>query len=147
MRVALEAVRDAEGAGEIDGWKLFLLAPRMLLFRKPGCTRVPAEELRRGGPFGLHLRVLLVDEHTTELLALAAAKLAQGAVPPEFVCALRRGRIVALTKPTGGVRALVMGDMGDVFRRLVAHLGAAVREGLPGGLCSFPICAEHKSGA
>ena len=246
MRVALEAIRDAPGTDkELDGWKLFLLAPRMLLFRPQGVTRVlhtklgrrehlfcagrwtqllrdsaeaaraprpqgsadprcppedgsdgdirrraeratalahlgelsaaakaltasplapasaqtlaalrdperrppaaqvpldpnlgprsvPAAALsrdrllanlrraRRGaavGPSGCtneHLRVLLDDEVCSEFFASAAARLAGVDLPPEAADALRLGRMVALTKPTGGVRALVMGD---VFRR------------------------------
>ena len=73
------------------------------------------------GPSGCtneHLRVLLDDEVCSELLASAAARLAGADLPPEAADALRLGRMVALTKPTGGVRALVMGD---VFRRLVAR--------------------------
>ena len=50
--------------------------------------------------------------------AYVAGRLAAADVPGKIACALRIGRMVALTKPTGGVRALVMGD---VFRRLVAR--------------------------
>ena len=39
-------------------------------------------------------------------------------VPPPVVAAIRAGRIVALRKPNGRVRALVVGD---VFRRLVGR--------------------------
>ena len=71
-----------------------------------------------------------MDEETTaELLGHAADRLAAAKVPSDVADALRQGRMVALTKPTGGVRALVMGD---VFRRLVARtlarqFGAAFR--------------------
>ena len=48
MRVALEAILDGSGTDtELDGWKLFVLAPRMLLFRAPGTARVPLAELTR----------------------------------------------------------------------------------------------------
>ena len=48
MRVALEAILDGAGTDtELDGWKLFVLAPRMLLFRAPGAARVPLAELAR----------------------------------------------------------------------------------------------------
>ena len=90
---------------------------------------------RRGaaaGPSGCtneHLRVLMDEETTAELLGHAADRLAVAKVPSDVADALRLGRMVALTKPTGGVRALVMGD---VFRRLVARtlarqFGAAFR--------------------
>ena len=48
MRMSLEAIRDGAGTDrECEGWKLFLLAPRMLLFRAPGTTHVPPEEIKR----------------------------------------------------------------------------------------------------
>ena len=48
FRVGLETMRDAPSSEEAsDGWKLFLLAPRMLLYRSPGEQHVPPEELRR----------------------------------------------------------------------------------------------------
>ena len=46
-RTALEALLDAATIeDECDGWKLFMLAPRMLLFRAPGQSCVPVQELR-----------------------------------------------------------------------------------------------------
>ena len=86
------------------------------------CTNV--RSARRGaaaGPSGCtseHLRVLLDDEECVELMVTAAGKLVAGLVPSEVVDGLRLGRMVALTKPNGGIRALVMGD---VFRRLVSR--------------------------
>ena len=48
VRIALEAILNAPGTDtELDGWKLFVLAPRMLLFRAPGASRVPRDELAR----------------------------------------------------------------------------------------------------
>ena len=48
LRVSLEAIRDDAGTDtERDGWKLFLLAPRMLLFRTPGVAHVPPQEFKR----------------------------------------------------------------------------------------------------
>ena len=91
------------------------------------CTRRLLANLRRtrrgaaAGPSGCtneHLRVLLDEESCTQLLGRVAARLAVAEVPGEIAGALRLGRMVALTKPAGGVRALVMGD---VFRRLVAR--------------------------
>lgn len=78
---------------------------------------------RRGAAPGLsgctpeHLRVLLDDAESLDLLCFAADRLARAEVPPEALAALRLGRLVALQKPAGGVRGLVMGD---AFRRLVA---------------------------
>ena len=48
LRVSLEAIRDDAGTDtERDGWKLCLLAPRMLLFRTPGVAHVPPQEFKR----------------------------------------------------------------------------------------------------
>ena len=79
---------------------------------------------RRGaaaGPSGTtteHLRVLLDDEESAQLLYDAAQCLASGDIPQDILRGLRLGRMVALQKPDGGVRGLVMSD---VFRRLVGR--------------------------
>ena len=77
---------------------------------------------RRGsaaGPSGAtneHLRILLDDEEEDTLrLHAAAERIARAELPPPVLAALRVGRIVALRKPSGVVRALVIGD---VLRRL-----------------------------
>ena len=85
-----------------------------------GCLR----SARRGsaaGPSGTtkkHLRLLLDDEGDCELLHRAAGQLATATVPESVLEALRLGRMVALRKPSGRARALVVGD---TFRRLVAR--------------------------
>ena len=91
----------------------------------------PAEEFptclrgaRRGtaaGPSGItneHLCILLDEEADCTLLHGAAKRLARAHVPAPVVPAIRAGRIVALRKPNGRVRALVVGD---VLRRLVVR--------------------------
>ena len=73
------------------------------------------------GPSGCtneHLRLLLETEEDMQLLHRAAQRLALGDVPDTIARALRLGRMVALRKPNGRVRGLVMGD---TFRRLVAR--------------------------
>ena len=104
--------------------------PRLLSSRAPPVELSPdrlianVRRARKGaapGPSGCtgeHLRVLLDDEECTQLLVTAAGKLASAQVPDTIIPAIRLGRMVALTKPTGGVRALVMGD---AFRRVVAR--------------------------
>ena len=57
--------------------------------------------MRAGSCLGL--RVLLDDESCTELLC----QLAEGCMPGSVVEGLRVGRLVALSKPGGGIRALV----------------------------------------
>ena len=91
---------------------------------------------RRGsaaGPSGMtneHLRLMLDDPCDLGLLHQVALRFANAAVPAPVLAAARLGRIVALRKPTGRLRALVVGD---VFRRLVAralaqHFAAALQD-------------------
>ena len=77
-----------------------------------------------------HLRLMLDDPCDFGLLHQAALRFANAAVPAPVLAAARLGRIVALRKPTGRLRALVVGD---VFRRLVAralarHFAAALQD-------------------
>ena len=70
------------------------------------------------------------DPSDCALLHRAAERLANADVPEQVLQALRLGRVVALRKPNGRVRALVVGD---VFRRLVAralaqHFAGAFQE-------------------
>ena len=81
-------------------------------------------QARRGaaaGPSGAtaeHLRSLLDSDADARLLFLAAQQLARAQLPDSIQAAVRLGRLVALRKPDGGVRGLVMSD---VFRRLVSR--------------------------
>ena len=80
---------------------------------------------RRGsaaGPSGTtneHLRILLDDDEDARLLHGAAVRLANADVPSEVLEGIRVGRLVALQKPNGRVRALVVGD---VLRRIVGRV-------------------------
>ena len=74
------------------------------------------------GPSGAtneHLRILLDNEEDAQLLHGAALRLARAELPPAVLEGLRVGRLVALRKPNGRVRALVVGD---AFRRLVGRV-------------------------
>eukprot|EP00439_Symbiodinium_sp_Y106_P027522 s2258_g3.t1 len=238
LRVSLEAIRDDAGTDtERDGWKLFLLAPRMLLFRTPGVAHVPPQEFKRrerlfcegswtqllcesvaaaqpaqpvrdavrapespqaltapplapataetlqalrdpvrrppeaqvpihpsvdpmsaapaqvckadllinlrrarrgaaAGPSGCtneHLMFVMEKETTAELLGHAADRLAAAKVPSDVADALRLGRMVALTKPTGGVRAL---QWVTSFASWADVIGA-LRESHPGTLANL----------
>ena len=79
---------------------------------------------RRGaaaGPSGMtteHLRPLLDDWHSMEVLFKAAETFSRGLIPESVVQIVKMGRMTALSKPDGGVRGIVAGD---VFRRLVAR--------------------------
>ena len=72
------------------------------------------------GPSGFTaeiLRVVLDADDSTHAFADVASLFAQAQVPEDMRAALGLGRMVALRKPTGGTRGLVIGDF---LRRLVA---------------------------
>ena len=73
------------------------------------------------GPGGCtyeHLRILLDDVVTTELLFEACTSLAQATLPGESSAALMSARLTAPAKPDGGVRGIATGC---TLRRLVAR--------------------------
>ena len=73
------------------------------------------------GPSGLTtdtLRILLDDDAAATNFLRVAQKLAQASVPAGIASAIGLGRMVALTKPNGRVRGIVVGD---VLRRLVSR--------------------------
>ena len=65
-----------------------------------------------------HLRPLVEHASISAVFGQAAALLAQNMVPEEVMGALRCGRLIALKKPDGGVRGIVVGD---VMRRVVVR--------------------------
>ena len=103
---------------------LLIAPPPDPLHLEPARFLTNLRTCRRGaapGPSGMtteHLRVVLDSDDTTQQLTQAASRLATAAVPPTILPAIRLGRLVALQKPNGRVRGLVMSD---VFRRLVAR--------------------------
>ena len=113
------------------------LSDAVLTHRPAVACTLPADGLlaclRGAGPSGTtneHLRLLLDDPGDGTLLHRAAERLANADVPEPVLAASRVGRAVALQKPNGCVRALVVGD---VYRRLVArtlaqHFAAAFQE-------------------
>ena len=60
-----------------------------------------------------HLKPLLADTTCTRLFGEVAGQFARGAMPEEVLQGVKVGRMTALTKPDGGVRGIVVGD---VFR-------------------------------
>ena len=64
------------------------------------------------------LRLVLDDEGATSQFVAVATRIANAELPPQITQALGLGRIVALQKPNGRVRGIVVGDL---FRRLVAR--------------------------
>ena len=73
------------------------------------------------GPPGMtteHLRPLLPDHGGLHLFFRICERLARAEVPDAVVNIIRMGRLTVLSKPDGGVRGIVAGD---VVRRLVAR--------------------------
>ena len=64
------------------------------------------------------LRLVLDDEGATSQFVAVATRIAHADLPPQITQALGLGRIVALQKPNGRVRGIVVGDL---LRRLVAR--------------------------
>ncbi|CAE7915925.1 unnamed protein product, partial [Symbiodinium sp. KB8] len=81
-------------------------------------------DTRRGGAAGLsgmraeHLKLLLQDLTSVDLLAETATRLARAQVPADIADGLARTRLTALRKTDGGVRGIATGDS---FRRLVSR--------------------------
>ena len=79
---------------------------------------------RRGaapGPSGMtadHVRVLLDNDADGAVFGHVATLLARSRVPAEILQAIRSGKVIALQKPDGGVRGIVVGD---TLRRMVAR--------------------------
>ena len=73
---------------------------------------------RLGGCTYEHLKILLDDTDTTELLMSVCNTLAQGKIPANIKSALLGARLTALSKPLGGVRGIAIGS---TIRRLVAR--------------------------
>ena len=61
---------------------------------------------------------MLDDEGATSQFVAVATRIANAKLPPQITQALGLGRIVALQKPNGRVRGIVVGDL---LRRLVAR--------------------------
>ena len=103
----------------------------VLQFQPASPTNLPAATLlanvrraRKGtapGPSGLTaetLRLILDEESITNNFVAVATRLAQAKIPPAISAALGLGRLVALSKPNGRVRGVVVGDL---LRRVVAR--------------------------
>ena len=82
------------------------------------------------GPGGCtfeHLRVLLDEVATFDLLLEAGSSLAQAKLPVEIAKVLIGARLTALAKPDGGVRGIATGCS---IRRLVARtFGKSICQG------------------
>ena len=82
------------------------------------CGLLGEEPLVDSGMTTEHLRPLLDEGRSLELFSEVCSRLAQAKVARTVVDMVRSGRLTALTKPDGGVRGIVAGD---VIRRLVAR--------------------------
>ena len=100
-------------------------------FHPPAPPNIPPTQLltnlrraRKGaapGPSGFTaevLRLVLDDDATTQHFVAVATSLAKAEVPHQVSQAIGLGRVVALQKPNGRVRGIVIGDL---LRRLVSR--------------------------
>ena len=78
-------------------------------------------------------------------MTAAASKLARAEVPEAIVPAIRFGCMVALTKPSGGVRALVMGD--ERASWLARTLAQQLHEEFQSACAPFQYALSTKAGA
>jgi hypothetical protein len=104
--------------------------PDILQFHPANRLQLPAATIIRNlrktrkatpGPSGLTaetLRLVLDDEDCTRDFVLVASKLAAAEVPLPISQAIGLGRVVALQKPNGRVRGIIVGDL---LRRVVSR--------------------------
>ena len=84
-----------------------------------------------GGPSGMtadHLFPVLDNEGDSALLAEVGSIMSQGKIPDAVMEGIRLGRSIALQKPDGGVRGIVVGD---IMRRLVARTKKVEKAAVP----------------
>ena len=119
----------------------FVLDPVELLI----CLR----KARRGaaaGPSGMtsdHLFPILESEADSKLFVQVCALLAVGNVPDEIIDAIRLGWMTALSKPDGGVRVIVVGDL---IRRLVARtMSKQIAKKVEETTAPFPMRPHNES--
>ena len=106
--------------------------------------------VRRGaapGPSGMtteHFFPLLESMSDTQAFCQLGNLLVQGEVPPGALSILRKGRMTALQKPSGGVRGIVVGD---TFRRLVARtMAQQVSEAVEVATSPFQYALRTRAG-
>ena len=88
-------------------------------------------------------RVVLDDEESSQAFVDVATLLAQAQIPPAILPAFGLGRVVALTKPSGGTRGLVVGDF---FRRIVARTLAQQFAGAVEEACPHQYALGNRAG-
>ena len=91
-----------------------------------------------------HLFPVLESEGDSESLARVASMLAVGNVPAEIIEAIRLWRLTALSKPDGGVRGIVVGD---IPRRLVARtIAKQIAKKVEAATAPFQYALSTKAG-
>ncbi|CAE7234973.1 unnamed protein product [Symbiodinium sp. CCMP2592] len=128
MRTGLELVSERTSPQqELRGWKLFLLAPRMLLHRAAGQTRIPPAELAlRCEAFarGEWLTLLHAAARTAEAPHLAAARSAAQDVEAR---AHRAAALVHLGELSAAGRALTAEPLAPATNATLAELRDPMR--------------------
>ncbi|CAE7191617.1 unnamed protein product, partial [Symbiodinium sp. CCMP2456] len=132
------------------------LAPDLLAGQPPSPVALDSRALltnlrraRRGaapGPSGLTAeiaRVVLDDAVSSQAFADVATLFAQAHIPAAILPAFGLGRVVALSKPSGGTRGLVVGDF---FRRIVARTLAQQFAGAVEEACPHQYALGNRAG-
>ena len=87
-----------------------------------------------------HLGPLLESDRDSQLFYEVAVEVSRGNAPDVF----RMGRVSALTKPDGGVRGIVVGD---VFRRLIARtIAQEIGETVQSATAPFQYVLKTRAG-
>ena len=117
LRLAVEGASPEDAA---RGWKLFFLAPRMLLFRSPGETRVAPEQLdRRGNLFQQGLWPQLLADASR---AAPTHPRNGSSMPDDTARAARAAALVHLGELSAAGRALVCGPVAPGSEATLAEL-------------------------
>ena len=91
-----------------------------------------------------HLFPMLENEGDSQRLVEVASALAMARVPEEIIEAIRLGRLTALSKPDGGVRGIVVGD---ILRRMVARtLAKQISKKVEEATAPFQYALSTKAG-
>ena len=100
-----------------------------------------------GGPSGMtadHIFPLLESEHDSQFFCQAASALACGEIPEEILSGFRLGRLIALRKPDGGVRGIVVGE---ILRRLIARsIAKQMAKSVEAATAPFQYALSTKAG-
>ena len=134
-RLARTPDSDGRRRGAADGFSVWPPAPIKQLSLQASRQR------KMNGPVCFQPPCLENKHLCLPMLRHVATLLAQATVPAPIAAAIALGRPVALRKPSGGARGLVVGDL---LRRLVARtLAQQFSQQLNAACHPTPVCTLH----